>query len=39
MLESLKVLVEETNPFNYIDKNSAPMLLMHGTADEIFSPI
>ncbi|MCR5834744.1 MAG: alpha/beta hydrolase [Selenomonadaceae bacterium] len=26
------------NPINYINKNSAPMLLMHGTADNIVSP-
>lgn len=26
------------NPINYITKNSAPMLLMHGTADSIVSP-
>ena len=26
------------NPINYITKNSAPMLLMHGTADNIVSP-
>lgn len=38
MLESLNVPVEETNPLNYISKNSAPMLLMHGTADNIVSP-
>lgn len=38
MLESLNVPVEETNPLNYITQNSAPMLLMHGTADNIVSP-
>ncbi len=38
MLESLNVPVEETNPLNYISKNSAPMLLMHGSADNIVSP-
>ena len=27
-----------TNPINYVNKNSAPMLLMHGTADHIVSP-
>ena len=26
------------NPINYITKNSAPMLLMHGTVDNIVSP-
>ena len=26
------------NPINYVTKNSAPMLLMHGTADNIVSP-
>ena len=26
------------NPINYITQNSAPMLLMHGTADNIVSP-
>ncbi len=26
------------NPINYVDKNSAPMLLMHGTNDQIVSP-
>jgi len=26
------------NPINYITKNSAPMLLMHGTADKVVSP-
>ena len=26
------------NPINYITKNSAPMLLMHGTADNVVSP-
>ncbi len=29
---------EKANPVNYITKNSAPMLLMHGTADNIVSP-
>lgn len=39
MLQSLNgVKVEDTNPINYITKNSAPMLLMHGTADNIVSP-
>ncbi len=28
----------KANPINYITKNSAPMLLMHGTADNIVSP-
>lgn len=26
------------NPINYITRNSAPMLLMHGTADSVVSP-
>ena len=30
--------VRAANPLNYITKNSAPMLLMHGTADSIVSP-
>ena len=39
MLQSLDgVKVEDTNPINYITKNSAPMLLMHGTADNIVPP-
>ena len=39
MLRSLKNFsVEETNPINYVTKNSAPMLLMHGTNDKIVSP-
>lgn len=39
MLQSLKNFsVEETNPINYVTKNSAPMLLMHGTKDKIVSP-
>lgn len=29
---------EAANPIHYIDKNSAPMLLMHGTADRVVSP-
>lgn len=29
---------EEANPITYIGKNSAPMLLMHGTADKVVSP-
>ena len=29
----------KANPINYITKNSAPMLLMHGTADNIVSPV
>ena len=28
----------KANPLNYINKNSAPMLLMHGTADKLVSP-
>lgn len=39
MFQSLNgVPVEATNPINYITKDSAPMLLMHGTADSIVSP-
>ena len=39
MLQSLNgVPVEATNPISYITKDSAPMLLMHGTADNIVSP-
>lgn len=30
--------VDKANPLNYITKNSAPMLLMHGSADNIVSP-
>ena len=29
---------EAANPIDYIGKNSAPMLLMHGTADKVVSP-
>lgn len=29
---------EKANPIAYIGKNSAPMLLMHGTADKVVSP-
>ncbi|WP_432647078.1 alpha/beta hydrolase fold domain-containing protein [Mitsuokella sp.] len=29
---------EKANPIHYITKNSAPMLLMHGTADTVVSP-
>lgn len=29
---------EKANPINYITKNSAPMLLMHGSADNVVSP-
>lgn len=29
---------ERANPINYITKNSAPMLLMHGSADNVVSP-
>lgn len=32
------IAAERANPINYITKNSAPMLLMHGTADNIVSP-
>lgn len=31
-------VAEIANPINYITENSAPMLLMHGTADNIVSP-
>ena len=31
-------MAARANPINYITKNSAPMLLMHGTADNIVSP-
>ncbi len=30
--------IRAANPINYINKNSAPMLLMHGDADSIVSP-
>lgn len=30
--------IEKANPINYIEKKSAPMLLMHGTADNIVPP-
>ena len=32
------IAAERANPINYITKNSAPMLLMHGTADNVVSP-
>ncbi len=32
------ISAERANPINYITKNSAPMLLMHGTADNVVSP-
>ena len=39
MLQSLQnVPIEKTNPINYISDNSAPMLIMHGTSDNIVSP-
>lgn len=39
MLQSLNdIPVDETNPINYINKNSAPMLIMHGTKDDIVAP-
>ena len=31
--------IDSTNPLNYITENSAPMLLMHGTIDNIVPPI
>ena len=37
ILENLDAAAK-ANPINYITKNSAPMLLMHGTADNIVSP-
>ena len=33
-----KKAAEAANPIHYISKTSAPMLLMHGTADTIVSP-
>ena len=33
-----KKAAEKANPINYITKKSAPMLLMHGTADTLVSP-
>ena len=33
-----KNAAEKANPINYITKKSAPMLLMHGTADTLVSP-
>ena len=33
-----KEAAEAANPIHYISKNSAPMLLMHGTADSVVSP-
>ena len=32
------VSAQRANPINYITKNSAPMLLMHGTEDSVVSP-
>lgn len=32
------IAAERANPINYITKNSAPMLLMHGTEDNVVSP-
>ncbi|MFV0635744.1 alpha/beta hydrolase fold domain-containing protein [Mitsuokella sp. WILCCON 0060] len=37
ILESREA-AEKANPIHYITKNSAPMLLMHGTADTVVSP-
>ncbi len=37
VLADLKA-TEAANPIAYIGKNSAPMLLMHGTADKVVSP-
>ncbi len=33
-----KLAAEKANPINYITKNSAPMLLLHGMADNVVSP-
>ena len=33
-----KEAAEKANPIHYISKSSAPMLLMHGTADTVVSP-
>ena len=33
-----KETAEKANPIHYISKSSAPMLLMHGTADTVVSP-
>ena len=33
-----KQAAEAANPIHYISKTSAPMLLMHGTADTVVSP-
>jgi len=33
-----KEAAERANPINYISSKSAPMLLMHGTADTVVSP-
>lgn len=33
-----KEAAEKANPIHYIGQNSAPMLLMHGTADTVVSP-
>ena len=39
MFQSLgNIPVEDTNPIRYITKDSAPMLIMHGTADSIVLP-
>ena len=37
-IHSDEKLTAAANPLNYVTKNSAPMLLMHGTADHIVSP-
>ncbi|MBQ6296444.1 MAG: alpha/beta hydrolase [Selenomonadaceae bacterium] len=37
-LEGFFDATEEVDPIKYVTKNSAPMLLMHGTADNIVSP-
>ena len=37
-INSDEKLTAVANPLNYVTKNSAPMLLMHGTADNIVSP-
>ena len=33
-----KLAAEKANPINYVTKNSAPMLLLHGMADNVVSP-
>ncbi len=33
-----KISADKANPINCINEKSAPMLLMHGTADNVVSP-